>query len=411
MKTNDLIFCTKPKLTVIDKLLYQGKDVATAPYGEYWRQIRSICVLQLLSNKRVQSFRGVREEEVTLLIQNIEQSSMLSLPVNLSELFSLYTNDVICRLAFGKKYSGGSEGAIKFKKLLGEFMGLLSGFSVGDYIPLLSWVNHFSGLDARVEKVSKEFDEFLDTIVDEHMVNLSTERNICGEEGEVRKDFVDLLLEVQNNNISGSSIDRDGIKAVILDMFVGGTDTTSTVLEWAMTELVRHPKVMKRLQNEIMGIANGKQDITETDLDKMPYLKAVIKETLRLYPPLPLGSMRESIQDAKIKGYHIAARTMVIVNAWTIGRDPSLWDEPEEFQPERFINSSVDFRGQDFRLIPFGAGRRGCPGVIFATATNELVLANLVHKFEWALPNGGRAEQGMNMTECSGLVIHREVLS
>nr|XP_011462021.1 PREDICTED: cytochrome P450 71A6-like [Fragaria vesca subsp. vesca] len=123
MKTNDLIFCTKPKLTVIDKLLYQGKDVATAPYGEYWRQIRSICVLQLLSNKRVQSFRGVREEEVALLIQNIEQSSMLSLPVNLSELFSLHTNDVICRLAFGKKYSGGSEGAIKFKKLLGEFMG------------------------------------------------------------------------------------------------------------------------------------------------------------------------------------------------------------------------------------------------------------------------------------------------
>ncbi|KAL6198772.1 hypothetical protein ACLB2K_028561 [Fragaria x ananassa] len=119
--------------------------------------------------------------------------------------------------------------------------------------------------------------------------------------------------------------------------------------------------------------------------------------------------MRESIQDAKIKGYHIAARTMVIVNAWTIGRDPSLWDEPEEFQPERFINSSVDFRGQDFQLIPFGAGRRGCPGVIFATATNELVLANLVHKFECALPNGGRAEQDMNMTECSGLVIHREV--
>ncbi|KAL6198779.1 hypothetical protein ACLB2K_028568 [Fragaria x ananassa] len=358
MKTNDLIFCTKPKLTVIDKLLYQGKDVATAPYGEYWRQIRSICVLQLLSNKRVQSFRGVREEEVTLLIQNIEQSSMLSLPVNLSELFSLHTYDVICRLAFGKKYSGGSEGAIKFKKLLGEFMGLLSGFSVGDYIPWLSWVNHFSGLNARVEKVSKEFDEYLDTIVDDHMV--------------IFHDFSQ-------------------------DVFVGGTDTTSTVLEWAMTELVRHPKVMKRLQNEIMGIANGKQDITETDLDKMPYLKAVIKETLRLYPPLPLGSMRESIQDAKIKGYHIAARTMVIVNAWTIGRDPSLWDEPEEFQPERFINSSVDFRGQDFRLIPFGAGRRGCPGVIFATTTNELVLANLVHKFEWALPNGGRAEQGMNM--------------
>ncbi|PRQ17185.1 putative psoralen synthase [Rosa chinensis] len=344
MKTNDLIFSNKPKLTIIDRLLYEGKDVSTAPYGE---------------------------------------------------------------VAFGRKYSGG-EGAMKFKKLLGEFMEVLGGFCVGDFIPWLSWVSRFSGLDARVEKVFKEFDGFLDTVLEDHMVNLSTKGDICGIEGEDRKDFVDVLLEVQKNNITGSSIDRDGIKAVILDMFAGGTDTTSTVLEWAMTELIRHPRVMKRLQNEVMGIANGKQDITESDLDKMPYLKAVIKETLRLYPPIPLLSIRESTQDVKVKGYDIAARTMVLVNAWTIGRDPSLWDEPEEFQPDRFMNSSVDFKGQDFQLIPFGAGRRGCPGILFAITTNELVLANLVHKFEWALPSGATAED-MNMTECNGVVIHKEV--
>ncbi|KAL6123670.1 hypothetical protein ACLB2K_076189 [Fragaria x ananassa] len=156
-----------------------------------------------------------------------------------------------------------------------------------------------------------------------------------------------------------------------------------------------------------MGIASGKQDITESDLDKMPYLKAVIKETLRLYPPLPLV-FRESTQDAKIKGYDIAARTMVIVSAWTIRRDPSLWDGPEEFQPDRFMNSCVDFKGQDFQMIPFGAGRRGCPGILFAMTTTELVLANLVHKFEWSLPSVARAED-MNMTESVGFVIHREV--
>ncbi|KAL6128191.1 hypothetical protein ACLB2K_071547 [Fragaria x ananassa] len=408
MKTNDLIFCNKPRLTLIDRLLYQGKDVASASYGEYWRQIRSICVLQLLSTKRVQSYRGIREEELALLIDNVKQSYMLSLPVNLSDLFSLLNNDVICRVAFGKKCSGGNEGAMKFKKLLRELMELLSVFSVGDFIPWLSWINRFSGLDARVERVSKELDTFLDTVVEEHMVNLSTDGDICGEGGEDRQDFVDVLLEEHKNSIvSGSSIDRDGMKALILDMFAGGTDTTSTVIEWAMTELVRHPRVMERLRNEVMGIASGKQDITESDLDKMPYLKAVIKETLRLYPPLPLV-FRESTQDAKIKGYDIAAKTMVIVSAWTIGRDPSLWDEPEEFQPDRFMNSCVDFKGQDFQLIPFGAGRRGCPGILFAMTTTELVLANLVHRFEWSLPSGARAED-MNMTESVGFVIHREV--
>ncbi|KAM1788834.1 hypothetical protein ACFX11_039070 [Malus domestica] len=175
-----------------------------------------------------------------------------------------------------------------------------------------------------------------------------------------------------------------------------------------MTELLRHPRVLEKLQNELMGIANGKPDITEGDLDKTPYLKDVIKETLRLHPPILLLVPRESTQAAKIRGYDIAARTMVIINAWTIGRDPSLWDEPEEFKPERFLNSSVDFKGHDFELIPFGAGRRGCPGSLFAMATNEIVLANLVHKFDWTLPDGARAED-LSMTECTGIVIHRKV--
>ncbi|XP_034226424.1 cytochrome P450 71A6-like [Prunus dulcis] len=145
-----------------------------------------------------------------------------------------------------------------------------------------------------------------------------------------------------------------------------------------MTRPLRHPRVLKKVQNEIMGIANSKPDIAEIDLDQMHYLKAVI-EALRLYPPIPLLAPRESTKDVKIKGCDIAARTMVLVNAWTIGRDPSLWDEPE-----RVLNSAVDFKGRDFQLIPF------------------------VHKFDWALPCGARAED-MNMTEWTGLVIHRQV--
>lgn len=219
MKTNDSIFANRPRSTIADRLLYGSKSVSSAPYGAYWRQMRSICVLQLLTSKRVQSFRAVREEELALLTKNVKQSSMSSLPVNLSELFISLTNDVICRVAFGKKYSGG-EAARKFKKLLEEFMILLGGFYVGDFIPLLGWVSRVNGLDKRVEKVAREFDEFLDSVVEEHMCSLDTKGKNCGNnssvEGEDKKDLVDVLLQIQKQNTAGFSIDRDSIKGIIL---------------------------------------------------------------------------------------------------------------------------------------------------------------------------------------------------
>ena len=191
-------------------------------------------------------------------------------------------------------------------------------------------------------------------------------------------------------------------------MFAAGSDTTYTVLEWTMTELLRHPQAMRQLQNEVRGIAQGKLPIAEDELNKMQYLKAVIKETLRLHPPIPLLVPRESTRAAKIMGYDIAAGTQVITNVWAIGRDPLLWDKAEEFRPERFLNSSIDLRGQHFELIPFGAGRRGCPGILFAAMAIEVVLANIVHRFDWEVDGGSRGKD-LDMTECTGLTIHRKV--
>ncbi|KAF5738723.1 hypothetical protein HS088_TW13G01624 [Tripterygium wilfordii] len=157
------------------------------------------------------------------------------------------------------------------------------------------------------------------------------------------------------------------------------------------------------------SLSNGRPNVTEDDLERKDYLKAVIKETLRLYPPSPLLSPRESTQDVKIKGY-IAAARMVFTNAWAIGRDPASWEEADKFCPERFLENnaygSIDFKGHDFQLIPFGAGRRGCPGISFAIAANELVLATVLKRFDWALPNTG---ENLDMSECVGLAIHRKV--
>lgn len=371
--------------------------------------MKSIYVLQLLSTKRVQSFRAVREEETALMVNRIAESSALDSPVNLSEMFVSLTNDVICRAAFGRKYGDGKTGE-KFKRVLREFLELLSGFDFGRLSPWLAWVNRVNRIDAKVERVAKEIDEFLEGVVEERLNGFKGERDDGGGEveDEGREDFLDILLRVSKDNISGIYIDRESIKALILTVFAAGTDTTSTFLEWAMTELLRHPRVMKKVKNEVRQILNGKNDITEGDLGKMHYLRAVIKETLRFHPPIPLLVPREAREDVKVMGYDVAAGTMVIINAWAIGRDSSSWEEPEVFRPERFLNSGVDFKGHDFQLIPFGAGRRGCPGISFAMATNEVVLANLVHKFDWELPGGTKGED-LDISESPGVAIRRRI--
>uniref|UniRef100_A0A2N9IWA3 Cytochrome P450 n=1 Tax=Fagus sylvatica TaxID=28930 RepID=A0A2N9IWA3_FAGSY len=407
MKTQDLIFANRPKSSMFDKLLYNYKDVSMAPYGEYWRQMKSLLVLHLLSNKRVRSFQSVRDQETSLMIEKIKQCSSSSC-VNLSEVFAKLTNDVVCRVALGRKYGEGEGGRV-FKELLGEFVELLGVISVGDYIPWLVWVNRVNGLDGRAEKLAKQLDKFLERVIEEHIdcEKKGSHDHVVSLENDDQKDFVDVLLWIQKENVIGFPIDRVGVKAVILDAFAAGTDTTYTVLEWIMTELLRHPKTMKMVQNEVRGIIGNRKDIIEDDLDKMRYLKAVIKETLHFHPPIPLLLPRKSIRDAKIQGYDIAAGTQVIINAWAIGRDPTSWDEPNEFQPERFLTSSIDFKGNDFELIPFGAGRRGCPGISFSIATIELVLANLVHNFDWTLPGEARGED-LDTTESTGISIHRK---
>jgi len=191
-------------------------------------------------------------------------------------------------------------------------------------------------------------------------------------------------------------------------MFVAGTETSSTLLVWMMTELLRCPNVMQKLKGEIRNVVGGRTRITEEDLSTIHYLKAVIKESFRLHPPVPLLLPRESMEDTKVMDYDIASGTQVIVNAWAIARDPSYWDNPQEFEPERFLNSSIDVKGHDFEVIPFGAGRRGCPGIMFAMNVIELVMANLVHQFDWEVPNGAVGDQTLDMTETPGLTTHRK---
>ena len=191
-------------------------------------------------------------------------------------------------------------------------------------------------------------------------------------------------------------------------MFVGGTDTTSTTTEWLMAELLKHPNVMKKVQEEVRKVVGKKSKVDVDDISKMEYFKCVIKETLRLHPVVPLLVPRETTASVKLGGYDIPSNITVFVNVWAIQRDPNWWEKPEEFIPERFENSPVDFKGQDFQFIPFGFGRRGCPGMSFAVVSVEYVVANLLYWFDWKLSAGENVEN-MDMSELYGLTVKKKL--
>ncbi|KAJ0790155.1 putative cytochrome P450 [Helianthus annuus] len=389
-KTHDVIFSNRPFINIAHRLFYNSKDIGFAQYGEYWRQVKSIAVLHLLSNKRVQSYQQVREDEVAHLIKKIQESN--ESVIDLCELLISLTNNVISRVALGRTYEGMG---VNYKNIPVRIGAMLGRFSVGSYIPWLAWVDRLTGLHREADQLAKEIDEFYEGVIEEHV-----NKKVVDVEGQ---DLVDILLDLQRDNSTGFVIERYTIKGIIMDLFGAGTETTFTNLEWAISELLKNPHAMKELQQEARKVGKGRLMIPEDDIDKMPYLKAVIKETLRLHVPVPLLIPHESTKDVNLLGYDIPSGTQVMINAWAIARDPSIWEQPDEFRPERFLNTPIDYKGFHFEFIPFGAGRRKCPGMGFAIAINELALANLVYKFEFAL-----GEEGLDMTESDGVTAHRK---
>uniref|UniRef100_A0A1J3DZB4 Putative cytochrome P450 71A28 n=1 Tax=Noccaea caerulescens TaxID=107243 RepID=A0A1J3DZB4_NOCCA len=374
MKTHDLKFANRPKTKAVNIFTNGGRDVAFASYGVYWRQLKSVCTVHLLSKKMVKSYEKVREEEVKEMMHRVEKESSSSLPVNLSEIIVDMTNNVICRIAMGRKYSGEGN-TWDFEKHLRKVMEFIGAFPVGDYIPGLAWVDKIRSVDRNMEEVNKTFVEFLDRVIQEHI-----------DDGENKEtlDIVDMLLRIRREKTNGFELDRSDIRAVILDIFAAGTATTFTAIDWAMALLIRHPNCMKKLQDEVRTYSRHKLFTSEEEVANMKYLKAVIKESLRLHPPIPLLVPRQLSEDVKLKEYDIAAGTQVIINAWAIHRDTTTWGpDAEEFKPERHLDLPLDFQGQDFKYIPFGSGRRLCPGIELGTVLIEVTLANLVNRFNW----------------------------
>ncbi|XP_021666940.2 cytochrome P450 71B36 [Hevea brasiliensis] len=397
LKTHDLCTCSRPVSDGTRILSYNYIDVGFSPYGDYWRKMRKICVLELFSAKRVQSFKYVREEEVTALVDFVSKSASSATPVDLSEKFMALTANIICRAAFGRSFKERGFRHERFQEVIHDCVDRLGTFSAADFFPYVGWIiDRLAGLHGRLERNFEEFDAFYEKVIDDHIKK--------GKEEAGPEDFIDvLLLEVERSQTEADDFQftKDHIKAILMNIFIGGVDTGTTTMIWVMTELARHPRVMRKVQEEIRTCIGEKGKVSESDIEKLQYLRMVLKETYRLHPTGLL--IREAMSEININGYVIPPKTLIQINVFAIGRDPTIWKNPEEFYPERFMDSHIDFTGQNFELLPFGAGRRGCPGMAMGLATVDLALANLLFHFDWKLPYNMK-EEDISMEEAPGLV-------
>ncbi|WCJ37102.1 cytochrome P450 family 71 subfamily B polypeptide 2 [Euphorbia peplus] len=398
LKTHDAIFCQRPPMSAARSLTYGYKDITFAPYGDYWRQLRKISTTELLVAKRVLSFRSIREEEASKLIESISSRKPGSV-INFTRTITSLNYCMTSRAAHGKILEGDQEMFVTCLENI--MMELGRGVSIGDAYPSMKWLEMFSRTRIRVDKLQKQLDGIFESILEEHR----SSRTICKDD-EDQKDLVHVLLNMQEKGDLEIPLSDDSIKALILDMFLAGVDASAATIEWTMSELMKNPKTMEKAQEEIRKKYKAKAEINEIDLQEIDYLKLVIKESLRLHPPGPF-LVRECMEKCVIDGYDIPKNSKVIINGWAMGRDPKCWEDSEKFKPERFIDSSVDFRGNNIEFVPFGSGRRSCPGIVFGLANVELPLAKLLFHFDWKLVDGIEPED-LDMNEEVGVSTRRK---
>uniref|UniRef100_A0A7N1A251 Cytochrome P450 n=1 Tax=Kalanchoe fedtschenkoi TaxID=63787 RepID=A0A7N1A251_KALFE len=400
VKTHDAIFTYRTTTKASRMFFPEGEDLLSSPENNFWRLTRKLCVNELLSNKMVKSFQFIREEEVGRLVKTIGSSCINSIgsEIDLSKLFVKLSGSVVSRAVLGLK-SAEEEGGRETVHIITDL------FSFEDYIPTLSWLDHLTGLNRKLKKTSRDLNELLDRVIDDH------ERfNNGGEEDDDsqndRKCFIRVILDLQKKDMMGSELTRGNIRSILLDMFIAGIGSTASTKEWIMAELVRNPRIMKKVKEEVRSVVGEKSKIHEYDIDQMKYLKCVIKETLRLHGPTL--TLREASATASIGGFMLPDKARVLINMWTIHRDPTTWERPLEFLPERFLGTSYNFIGQDQVYFPFGLGRRVCPGVQFAMSEVEYALSNLLCWFDWELPKG-MAPEDLDMRCTSSIGVHKVV--
>ncbi|KAI5665391.1 hypothetical protein M9H77_15244 [Catharanthus roseus] len=406
LKTMDANFTGRPKTAAGKYTTYNYSDIAWAPYGPYWRQARKICLMELFSMKRVESYEYIRAEEIKSLMAELYKTA--GKPIVLKDYLSSAGLNVISRMVLGKRYTDESENSIvsaqEFKKMVNEWLLLNGVITIGDNIPWLEFLD-LQGYIKRMKVLSKKFDRFLEHVLDEHIARRKQSSN---KEDYGSKDMVDVLLELADDPNLEIKLERNGVKAFTLDFLAAGTESSTVIVEWAISELLKKPQIFNNAIEELDRVISKNRWVEEKDMSNLPYIEAIIKETLRMHPIAPLLVPRTALQNCQVAGYDIPKGTRVLVSTWTISRDPALWENPDEFWPERFIGKAIDVKGQNFELLPFGSGRRMCPATNMGLKVIQATLANLLHGYNWRLL-GGLGPEDLEMEEIFGLSTSKKI--
>ncbi|KAH7849613.1 hypothetical protein Vadar_020395 [Vaccinium darrowii] len=404
--TYDAAVSSRPKFIAADHLSYNYAMFAFSPYGAYWRELRKLISLELLGNRRLELLKYVRVSETEASIKELHKlwteakTNSGHVLVEMKQWFADLTMNVVVGMVAGKRYFGvyadsNEKEGRRCQKALRDFFYLLGLFVAADAIPFLRWLD-LGGHEKAMKETFKQMDDIVSGWLEEHR-----RRRDSGESYKGDQSFMDIMIStLEGTDLAGYDVDTIN-KATCLAVISGGADTTSVMLTWALSLLLNNRQVLKKAQEELDLHVGKERQVDESDINKLYYLQAIVKETLRLYPAASLSGPREFTEDCTVSGYHIPKGTRLIPNLWKIQRDPMKWSNPLEFRPERFLTTQkdVDLKGHQFELIPFGAGRRVCPGMAFGVQMLHFVLARILQGFELSTPNNALVD----MTESPGL--------
>ncbi|KAF3439692.1 hypothetical protein FNV43_RR17970 [Rhamnella rubrinervis] len=410
LKTHDHVFAFRPKLAAGK---YTGRNYTSilwSPYGPHHLQWRKICQSELFAFKRLESYEYIRVEEIRAFISSLYAS--LGEPLVLKNQLYCFTIGLMNRIVLGKRYltSDYSKHATstvqleEFRGMLNDFSKLNGAFYIGDWIPWLAFLD-LHGCVRKMKALEEKFDHLFDFVYDGHKANREAAKSL------EPRDMVGLLVELMDDPSLDVKPTYDSVKGFTQDLLVGGTETTSSTLEWAMSELIKNPRVIVKATEELGKVIGRERWVEEKDIPQLHYIEAIMKETLRKHPASAMIPPHAAVEDCNVAGYQIKKGSVVLINIWSIGRDPTLWDAPEEFCPERFLEGklvNIDVKGQSFELIPFGSGRRMCPGYSLALKMLMCGLANMLHGFNWSLPCNMKI-QDLSMEEDFGISTPRKV--
>ncbi|KAH9605709.1 hypothetical protein KSS87_007718 [Heliosperma pusillum] len=385
LHTQGVEFGSRTRNVVFDIFTGKGQDMVFTVYGEHWRKMRRIMTVPFFTNKVVQQYRAGWEDEAARVVEDVKtmpQSSTTGIVLRTRLQLMMYNN--MYRIMFDRRFETQDDPLFnKLKALNGERSRLAQSFdyNYGDFIPILRpFLRSYLNICRQVKDTRLKL--FKDYFVDERKKLATTKASTNNE----LKCAIDHILDAQQKG----EINEDNVLYIVENINVAAIETTLWSIEWGIAELVNHPEIQKKLREEMDNVLGKGNQITEPDTHKLPYLQAVIKETLRLRMAIPLLVPHMNLHDAKLNGYDIPAESKILVNAWWLANNPAHWKNPEEFRPERFMeeDSKVEANGNDFRYLPFGVGRRSCPGIILALPILGITIGRLVQNFELLPPPG-----------------------